>query len=132
MEEQKVNFETAKLAKEKGFNIDTLDSFYLNRETVMEISVEDYPFAPFNWNSNTEFDFARPTQSLLAKWLREVHRLHVEVHMYIEDGLYMYESLIKSDSEYEMIILRQEKYLPNWERTLEIGLQEALKLIPNK
>ena len=86
-----------------------------------------------NDKSDTRYNYIslRPTQSLLQKWLREVHKLHVNIIMYE----YWY-------PEVEIINDRAESYphpnyeYPNgkvdyetYEEALEIGLQEALKLI---
>jgi hypothetical protein len=71
-----------------------------------------------------------PTQSLLQKWLREVHNIYVSTR----------ESLaITGELEYVCTVNGKYinhgiKYKPinrfdTWEEALEIGLQEALKLI---
>lgn len=75
MSETIISFETAKLAKEKGFDWEVRSSFY-------KMTFED------TWRNNTDENsklknwnigeyISRPTQSLLAKWLREVHNIDV-------------------------------------------------------
>jgi hypothetical protein len=49
--------------------------------------------------------------------------------MYIEEGLYKFKYDIKSDFEYDLIILKEKYNFSTYEEALEIGLQEALKLI---
>jgi hypothetical protein len=63
IEEQYVSFETAKLAKENGFDIPTRYGFS-ERRSLVRVDTSD------NWNQDKEL-YSRPTQSLLARWLRE-------------------------------------------------------------
>lgn len=78
IEEQLISFETAKLAKELGFN-------YLCRNHY--ISEEDIRMSYLELNHNKSNSIiSRPTQSLLQKWLREVHKLHIEVELTDNSG----------------------------------------------
>lgn len=72
MKDELIKFETAKLAKEKGFQLDK----YLS------IDSEN----PRNLNSNYNPKDYQPwyfdlTQSLLQKWLREVHDIHISIEV---------------------------------------------------
>lgn len=70
MKEQLINFETAKLAKEKGLN-EYCSSFYSLNSVTNEFDLYD---CNNNWkehkNSNNPISISAPTQSLLQKWLR--------------------------------------------------------------
>lgn len=111
-----VSFPTAKLAYDKEFKEDTLKRY----------TIEENGFPPGILN-HSNVGIPAPTQSLLQKWLREVHGIlcfvtsreygvescngyyyHIgkSIHSSIEDG--------------------QSK---TYEEALEIGLHEALKLI---
>jgi hypothetical protein len=59
-----VSFETAKLMKEKGFDI-YVSSFY---DVDGEFSRKE---ADWNWNIGSRY--SAPTLQMAAKWLREVH-----------------------------------------------------------
>ena len=126
-----ITFETAKLAKEKGFELDKY------------LSIDDEN--PKNLNSNYNPRDYQPwyfdlTQSLLQKWLREVHKINVESN-YLPN-VEKYKCLfipmtLKKPSEYStpgtaftsrFNYLGKENY-NTYEEALEIGLQEALKLI---
>lgn len=155
MEETLISFETAKLAKDKGFTmfkesfksaiIDSRNydvqkySFYrvIKNEQVLELNVgtnssninglyESYNEKDFV----TQKNYFAPTQSLLQKWLREVHNTHLMVEPYYNgEKLLVYGfDLITERAEEETII---EKGFKTYEEALEIGLQEALKLIKN-
>lgn len=136
MQEQLISFETAKLAKEKGFNIKTL--FAYNLLGVTNNSFKIHRKKDFDEFSNT-FCFT-PTQSLLQKWLREEHEIHIEIsygkdktNVWFNPNIY---SLIKpqdgddldcyNDSYAELVELNQ---YDSYEEALEAGLLEALKLI---
>ena len=127
MEEQLISFETAKLAKEKGFDfIYIIDNELTNHSLI--------------------------TQSLLQKWLREKHQIIVDVSLdffnsYTKESIkysptfytysnnkkrfWIYTDYINSDEctkkmQEEMPIFQNYS---TYEKALEIGLQEALKLI---
>jgi len=123
MQEQLITFETAKLAKEKGF-----DSKY----------TEDYDTLGFVQQrgileSHNLERISAPTQSLLQKWLREEHKLHIVIIPTVT-GHFTYKMLD--------IQLNPEKFIERppykdvasedfttYEKALEAGLQEALKMI---
>ena len=126
MKEQLVCFQVAKLAKEKGFNWKVINYFKLS--TISNPLIED-ECRPQNINSlQSNPIFSRPTQSLLAKWLREEHHLIVIV-------AYQYEH---DSTPYSYWIYKENNSLPlnqwindlkTYEEALELGLIEALKLI---
>mgnify|MGYP003542497344 CR=1 FL=1 len=154
MEEQLISFETAKLAKEKGFNI-LQHSYYFEDGEFKENSLkgtngyygEEYEFnlSEFNENWNDKWltkktgdrcfgcskqkgyleTFSAPTQSLLQKWIREVHKIHIDI-TYDIDEEYGSDYIIIVKTKKEMIILDNQW---TYEEALEKGLYQALKLI---
>ena len=152
MKEQLINFETAKLAKEKGFNVETLHFYCKNRTC-------DYIKTPYKYsfevNANQEtlingeidnfgygITWSAPTQSLLQKWLREVHGIYVNSEYDLNhDGkniIYFSNWGFINDPSSD-----NYKYNPNggydekaiwktYEEALEIGLQEGLKLLSDE
>ena len=167
MEEQLISFETAKLAKEKDFNI-LQHSYYFEDGEFKENSLkgtngyygEEYEFnlSEFNENWNDKWltkktgdrcfgcskqkgyleTFSAPTQSLLQRWLREVHNIYVEsYHDLTSDGtkIQFYTSwgfLQQKDKNGNQNVNGWYDEYNDWktyEEALEIGLQEALKLI---
>ena len=116
MEEQLINFETAKLAKEKGFELDKY------------LSINDEN--PKNLNSNYNPRDYQPwyfdlTQSLLQKWLREKYQIDIIILPKEKDKGKFYGGYIDSESKHQSIGAQFSTY----EEALEIGLQESLKLI---
>ena len=129
MKEQLINFETAKLAKEKGVKLDINGLYW-----------EDGSYdSGENALVYEEFQdvMSAPTQSLLQKWLRDVHKISVCVDfrhsetnkieginsVYYDVNIY---TLSQGDA-FKTIKLSQIN--DSYEEALEIGLQEALKLI---
>ena len=126
MEDTRVTFETAKLAKEKGFFQETnrLEIPYYNYKGEFKGDVSDWRVRKYIRGEDTlnvEFVSA-PTQSLLAKWLREKHNIHLIAYKNINidgyDWCYITTDGITNINSYK-----------TYEEAYEIGLQEALKLI---
>ena len=105
MEEQSISFETAKLAKEKGCNLENC-------------TCGGYP--------DCICSDKRISQSLLAKWLREKYDIDVIINTYRNQNQKYYKYFI---SEKSKDVIKSEEYYNTYEDALEIGLQEALKLI---
>jgi hypothetical protein len=131
MEEQLVTFETAKLAKEKGFHWKAKcyhsDGTFQNRDQLTNYNNKMFVHGD-------EYLISAPTQSLLQKWLREVHNLNVWVSskttdkgntIFIPHGRTIPDT-IKKGLVKDVIAY---KTFDNNEEALEFGLQEALKLI---
>lgn len=79
-----VGLRTAKLAKEKGFNIPVFDCINENEE----IGDRDQDCIPVNFNKfptvqgSTQNLYSAPTQYELQDWLRINHKLHIETQYY--------------------------------------------------
>ena len=117
MKERLISFKTAKLAKDKGFNIHCRTAF--SKDGGMWEN-EDFPYNSFNDNI-----FA-PTQSLLQKWLREKHSIDIQV-LGLSGRYYagINNNKIHECSQY--FYPESKKY----EDILEIGLFKALETIDN-
>jgi len=77
MTEKYITFETAKLAKLKGFNWVT--NYYYDTTGDLCSQVQK-----IDWNQSKDGIYSRPTQDLLKKWLREVKNIHVNPVPYNE------------------------------------------------
>ena len=119
IEEQYVSFETAKLAKEKGFDIPCRRFFKdKNISGVCRILI----------NSNAIVgEYSQPTQSLLARWLREAYKIIVTVTFNYNTKLFTY-----FIGNYEHPISKSAKEYSTYEEAFEAGLQEALKQIESE
>ena len=100
MKEELITFDTAKIAKEKGFDL-------IARHQL-------------------------PTQSLLQRWLREEHNLHIELETDLYDDMktvcfrgYAIVALVNFKNPHSISF----KVFKTYEEALEAGLYQALLLI---
>ena len=116
MKEQLISFETAKLAKEKRFDW-KCEMCFLYEEN------EPQPFknpAP-SISNKIEMVYSAPTQSLLQKWLREVHGIHVtSISQYNTNRQFQYYYVTVNGKAVD------ELEFNTYEEALEKGLFEAL------
>lgn len=129
MTDQLISFETAVLAKEKGFNLHSIPKCFAKENNSGNLLSE-------MWADSLTDDVTliayQPTQSLLQKWLREKHEIFVDIN--INDfghDWYICET-------YKDVYKRKYTIMPGgasiwswhaYEDCLEKGLFEALKLI---
>ena len=124
-----VSFETAKLAKEKGCDIHSV--LYFSTKGIPS-STEIY--YTDKWiDKNGTLDYYRHTQSLLQKWLREIHGIYIMVDVAPLSGLIDFYFHIR----YGENLVRFKKgddplTHDTYEEALEKGLQEGLKLLKDK
>ena len=120
-----ITFKTANLAKDRKFNVECFNYYQdshragvksinspLTNSLIDELHEEDKYCIIF---------YTTPSQSVLAKWLREEHDIDVLINKTLS-GLYYY--IIWKDGE-----KIKRKTCNNYEICFEEGLQEALNLI---
>lgn len=91
MKEELVKFNTAKLAKEKGFNLKTKYLYYENVYKDFKGEKITEPFIYYkhksiyniNWNNyKPNIYISAPTQNSLKKWLKEKYNLTTNYELY--------------------------------------------------
>jgi hypothetical protein len=131
IEEQYVSFDNAKLAKEKGFDEEFENMHVWNnfKGEILE-DVSGYNMKNSHLGKNS---YSAPTQSLLAKWLREKYNFTVIIIPVI--GYYRSVGITK----YSFRLFKKWNLIPDssksedtYEKAMEAGLQEALKLIESE
>ena len=141
MQEDLISFETAKLAKEKKFNIPCENFYieYIDDDVADLFNYEEQRGSGYAelYRNNQEFKYSASTQSLLQKWLREVYKIDCfPEHVFLgESANIKYKPLITTGID----DIDSEKYCnysfgnvyDTYEQAFEFGLQEALKLINN-
>jgi hypothetical protein len=125
MIEDLISFETAKLAKEKGFDIPVKMSYGLwliEEQSPMGSSI----YEKLDWNAIDLNSLSCPTQSLLQKWLREKHNINIGLTYFNIPKLGA-----KNIKYWEYRIHYQGIYGQGktYEEALETALQKALELI---
>ena len=123
MKEELITFKTAKLAKEVGFHqYENVNFFTKEGKEIIDYYKKNY--------NKASIHIARPTQSLLQRWLREKHGIDVWA------SPYWITSIGKTTKGYEVnIIAKKGNESQNnvgfitYEEALEAGLLQTLKLI---
>ena len=106
IEESYVSFDTARMLKEAGFDVPCRAGYHANR-----------------------FRYEAPTQALAARWLREVHGIHIFCNYFFEDGTWFYVIVDLKESDEVRAIHPDIRSYQSSEEALEAGLCEAVKLI---
>jgi len=126
MKDELVTIETAKLAKEKGFNWGEKCYFDINPNSQAMCYSETNPS-----------HFLMPNQSLLQRWLREVHGVQIEVIPFYQDNICIgYNYCVHKTQEERIRYELDELTLPihvdftMYGDALEVALREALKITP--
>ena len=138
MKEQVINYETAKLAKEKGFNIDVVKYYNPKGYCTESYGYQTDRYESSNWNNgqgsyptlSKDVECSAPTQSLLQKWLREKHELSLEIFSLSYHNKIQFTFNLKKLNKYEIAILSKDNlHYNSHEEALGAGLIESLKLI---
>lgn len=153
MEDQIISFDTAVLAKEIGFNLNCNTSYDVESKAIRnwkEVQVHEcidydrsYGYKAIARLEDNYFDtfendddmyISAPTQTALLKWIREEHKIHIEVLPAYKDGYLAWDSQWMHTTSYNQTY---SSFLPQWastnddsyEQALENGLIKALNLI---
>ncbi|MFA5395487.1 MAG: hypothetical protein WC346_05640 [Methanogenium sp.] len=127
MKEQIVLFQTAKLAKESGFDI--IPRYGNNASLYDKYGNHSYysNYGFMNSGLNDKY-ISAPTQALLQKWIREEHNIEFVIKPFHDSSIHKTTYVadpIHIPTGRTSRIARQDSY----EEALEKGLQEALNLI---
>jgi hypothetical protein len=118
MEEKIIDFETAVIARNKGYR------YHKNYDTAAyakEIEDEDYCYPA-------------PTQSLLQKWLRDKHGLHPYIVPQGDGNMWHLVTIRRNQKEieYKEAWETREFKFNSYEKALEFGLVKCLNLVYEK
>lgn len=144
MEDALIGFEVAKLAKEKGFNLNS--QAYYGCDDPSSGFVKPNQLFLREWENWTNFGnedspqegtavYSAPTQSLLQRWLREEHGLIISIEptftyaLTTNVGYYAYVKKVNKEINTLEYLYLDIYFSATYEESLEIGLLEALKLI---
>lgn len=123
MQEKLISFETAKLAEEKNCTLRTFGGHPYNYYN------KDGSKGNSQWAHINRDEPACVPQSLLQKWLRETHDIHIEIK-YETNGYYLFKLVDCQDyDDIKWLTAFENQSQDTYELALEFALQEALKLI---
>ena len=124
-----ISFEMAKLAHSKGFQLfyDATMAEYNRRGYDLYGGIVDMPQRLELINNY----FEAPTHELLTKWLRETHKIHINVDSVIDgDYFYSVRTIPSKDTKvFSKIYQPDEADFTTYEQALEHALNYALNLI---
>ena len=125
IEEQFVSFDTAKMLKEAGFDVEC-DWFYINDGSV-DTGIVVRSTSPRDHNMATGFS-SRPTQALAERWLREVY--NVAIYSLYDDDMEQWFYVVDAFTKNPVINgFQSGSEYDDYESAFEDGLREAIKLI---
>lgn len=127
MKDELISFETAKLAKEKGFH-ERVIYYYIDSTKCVD-RIAPGAHSHLHVSNKKEGYHSAPTQSLLQRWLRDVHNLHLEPKLANQESKKSYYYGVYKWEKYRAYIKGTSKRFNTYEQALEEGLQEALKLV---
>lgn len=139
MKDELVSFETAKLAKEKGFDEPCSHYYVLDFQNFKADGVLHKTGLPNDYDSNNILQFVKrtnqphlsgaPTQSLLQRWLREEHEIFIEVTFVDSATNDWFGRVCARDIMSPVFEAHTTEEHKTYEDALEEGLLEALKLL---
>ena len=127
MIEQLVEFETAKLAKEKGFGMiihDSLQYYCQNKKGQLYTKDMRSYFdlcAEKNNPLNKWIWIPAPSQAVLQEWIRDVHNIHISIQHWNAEWMFTLQHTKMCHT------MMSEQGINSYIKALELGLQEALK-----
>jgi len=134
MEDQLILFETAKLAKERGFDLECRGA-YLDLTPYEDAAREEPTIYLYEQNHNKKgHRYSAPTQTALQKWLREKYNIEVlpypiqflkgKEEVECDEMDYHYKIIIKGITQ--SIVCRE---FATYEEAFEAGLINAFSLM---
>lgn len=127
IEEQFISFDTAKTLKDVGFNIPCRGIYVTDRTGYYEFREYDNKQTTNDlcWDADDgfQYEYLAPTQTLAAKWLRDVYKIDIVIDV-IDEKDYCCD--IFQNKQRKSIA---ESIKQSFEEVLEDGLKYALGLI---
>lgn len=125
MKEQLISIETARLAKEKGFNVPTKARY--SCATWHDNQFHIFKNGIGKCKNDEEDSISAPTQALLQKWLRKKHGIHINIDFGLQWGFQLI-PIGWSGEPFSENFIDGKNWL-SYEEALENGLLTALQLL---
>ncbi len=135
MKEKKILTRTAILAMKVGFKLNNSEGWYFKHNGIEYWTNTRYGI------SGEEKTYLKCSQSLLQKWIREKHKIHI-VPMEWGNGVSYWPKLVDLVNDPINLITERLSYkyykenekakFHSYEKALEVGLYDALKIIEKR
>lgn len=122
--EPKVSFETAKLLKQIGFNVDC-------RVWYDKDGQDHFLSGPIDWNSERNNCFSCPTLSTVQQWLRELKKINIAIDCRYGNWSYIIEDCSEVKEGWRCVngkMLAIDAGFSSYNEALETGIQIALNI----
>jgi len=142
IEEQYVSFETAKLLKKKGFDIECYGYYDLTKNEDHQL---EHSGSEMDSNDGPDCYISAPTQQMVMRWLREFHNIHIVIkcrsrvlinkaNSKIQNVTeYYYEIYgIKENNLYMVCDLDKGEFWSSYEEAVEAAIKYCLENLINK
>ena len=129
MEDRIISYNTAVLAKAKGFDWET-NYGYCKESPEHPFNARDNCETDYNWNNRV--GFSAPSQTVLMDWLREIHNIYIEILIdQTTDPKFCYEIYKYKDFGDWTTITNKETWglTMDYHKNIEDALKEALSYI---
>ena len=127
-------FETAKLARDKGFKVPCDGRYFWDHKWQLSLKGAVKCSNDSDMKDRSNVSYCAPTQSLIQKWLRDEHRIYITVSS-IEDGEnILFDYSIKQKAQifgFSEIKTKLQEF-KTYDEALESGIEKALNLIKSK
>ena len=123
MYETYITNETAKLAKEKGFDVPTI-GYFIECFDGWKFGLENPEDGEYNWNERA--GRSAPTQAVLQTWIRIKYRIHIEIYCNASGWGYILTKLNGTTIKE----IEDDVFFEEPEQALETGLILALNMNP--
>lgn len=128
-EESFVSFGTANLLKDAGFDVPCVSIYIQDDKGKHWQNIAGRYAVSEDMEYNARNYYLAPTQALAARWLREVHGIHVFSFFQYHTQRWVYYIAKLSAPNAEIGMIFSEKDYDGHEQAMEDGLQEAVELI---
>ena len=124
--EEYVTFETAKLLKDKGFDLKCLNLYGKSNNGDFELFKNEFPV---DFNNGYYVSYSAPTQQMAARWLRELFNIHCFAFpVRIGNGNILYSSNVY-DASIDNFVVPENFSYDTYEKALESAIYFALKKV---
>jgi hypothetical protein len=134
MENKLVEFKTAKLAKEKGFDIQCNNVFIQSYFQDDVAQSKQNVFNGYISCINLKGICFQPEQNLLQKWIREIHKINIEIIGFVDspEETVCYYYHLRDMTKYSTLLIlpdSSENTFDTYEECLENSIYKSLTLI---
>lgn len=128
--EDYVSFETAELLKEKGFNESTSMVYMSYGDLCKCTRYDSICNSSYNDITKNYFECTAPTLQRAMKWLRKVHKIHIQIWILEEKGYWFnIEKILNAQYKHKSLYSSglEDIYFETYEEAVEAAIKYCLE-----